>query len=82
MAKVFKARYYPNGTFLDAELRANPSYVWHSVMEAQHLVKSNVRWRIGNGNLVSIWGELWLRDEHHPSIRSLMAVGLQNACNT
>ena len=42
VARVYRARYFPNGTFLDAELGSNPSYVWRSIMEAQHVVKSNV----------------------------------------
>uniref|UniRef100_A0A803NJQ6 RNase H type-1 domain-containing protein n=1 Tax=Cannabis sativa TaxID=3483 RepID=A0A803NJQ6_CANSA len=35
VAQVFQARYYPQCTFLDAELGFNPSYTWRSVFEAQ-----------------------------------------------
>ncbi|XP_060969090.1 uncharacterized protein LOC133036597 [Cannabis sativa] len=34
VARVFKARYYSQSSFLDAELGANPSYVWRSVLGA------------------------------------------------
>ena len=57
VARVYRARYFPNGSFLDVELGSNPSYVWRSIMEAQHVVKSNTRWRIGKGNEVCVYGE-------------------------
>ena len=78
VARVYRARYFPNGTFLDAELGSNPSYVWRSIMEAQH-VKSNARWRIGKGNQVCIWGKPWLGDEQHLYIVSPMPAGWENA---
>ena len=48
-------------------------------MKAQHVVKSNVRWRIGNGNQMCIWGEPWLCDEQYPYIMSPMLDGWENA---
>jgi hypothetical protein len=32
VARIFKARYFPNGTYLTASLGHNPSYVWHSIL--------------------------------------------------
>lgn len=40
IAKLFKARYFPNSNFLDATLGNNPSFVWRSIWEAKNLVKS------------------------------------------
>uniref|UniRef100_A0A803PW48 Reverse transcriptase domain-containing protein n=1 Tax=Cannabis sativa TaxID=3483 RepID=A0A803PW48_CANSA len=40
---VFKARYYPNGLFLDANLGNSPSFVWRSVYEAQAIIRVGAR---------------------------------------
>lgn len=37
--KVYRARYYAEGSFLTASLGSNPSYIWRSIMEAQVLLK-------------------------------------------
>lgn len=31
VTKVFRAKYFPNVDFLDANLGHNPSYVWYSI---------------------------------------------------
>ncbi|XP_060964475.1 uncharacterized protein LOC133033584 [Cannabis sativa] len=50
VARVFKTRYYSQGSFFDPELgAANPSYVWKSVFEAKTVVKMRARWRVGSG---------------------------------
>ena len=46
VARMFKARYFPNATFLTALLGNNPSFVWRSIWEAQSLVKNGSRWKI------------------------------------
>ena len=33
--KIYKARYYPQGSFLNAKIGSNPSYIWRSVLESQ-----------------------------------------------
>ena len=30
--KVYKAQYFPSVSFMEAELRSNPSYVWRSLL--------------------------------------------------
>ena len=47
VARVFKARYFPSCSFLEAQLGYNPSYIWRSVMVAQQLIHNGVRWKIG-----------------------------------
>ena len=38
----------------------NPSFTWRSIMFAQPLVKNGLRWRLGNGESIQIWGDKWL----------------------
>ncbi|XP_065626375.1 uncharacterized protein LOC136066260 [Quercus suber] len=58
--RVLKAKYFPNGDFLNATLGSNPSYTWRSIFSAQYIVKQGVRWRVGNGKDIRIWGDKWL----------------------
>lgn len=39
VGKVFKARYYPSGNFLNAALCHNPSYIWRSIIESQTMLR-------------------------------------------
>lgn len=68
--KVFKARYFPHGSFLDAELGNNPSFIWRSILALQNLVKAGTRWRIGSGSRVKVLEDAWLPDKIHPFVMS------------
>jgi hypothetical protein len=56
----FKAKYYPQGSVLEANVGNKPSYAWRSIQSAGSLVKEGLFWRIDNGKSVRIWGEKWL----------------------
>ncbi|XP_050231744.1 uncharacterized protein LOC126680640 [Mercurialis annua] len=60
MVKLFKAKYFPNSTFLEAELGANPSYVWRSIFECKPVLKKGARVRVGNGEKTLIWSSPWV----------------------
>lgn len=57
VAQVFKAVYYPHGSFLSADMGERPSYSWRSIMEARPILQAGLLWRIGNGASVSIWDQ-------------------------
>uniref|UniRef100_A0A803NUS5 Reverse transcriptase domain-containing protein n=1 Tax=Cannabis sativa TaxID=3483 RepID=A0A803NUS5_CANSA len=68
--KVFKARYFASGNFLNATLGSNPSYVWRSILEAQDLVRAGARRLVGDGSRISILHEPWLLDVVNPYIET------------
>ncbi|XP_074367545.1 uncharacterized protein LOC141707985 [Apium graveolens] len=68
VGRVFKAKYYPHSSFLDAKLGCNPSYVWRSILETQTLLKRGARWRIGDGRSISVVEHPWLTDMQNPCI--------------
>ena len=41
--RVLKARYFPQCEFIEASLGNNPSYSWHSVLSAKHLVREGAQ---------------------------------------
>ncbi|XP_045791311.1 uncharacterized mitochondrial protein AtMg00310-like [Trifolium pratense] len=62
IAKLYKAKYYPNCSFLDSILGHNPSFVWRSICNSRFLIRAGFRWRIGDGNNIPLWNENWLAD--------------------
>lgn len=53
-AKVYKARYYPNGDVLKSKLGYNPLYAWRSIFKALEVIQKGTRWRVGNSKLIHI----------------------------
>ncbi|VFQ76052.1 unnamed protein product [Cuscuta campestris] len=68
VSRVFKARYFPTSSFLEAHLGANPSSCWRSILESQSLLLEGIRRRVGNGRDTLIWGSPWLNDSQQPCI--------------
>jgi len=60
VARIFKARYFPSGSYLTTVVGHNPSYVWCSIMHARFVVRGGARWRIGTGATIPILNEPWL----------------------
>ncbi|XP_060972577.1 uncharacterized protein LOC115717978 [Cannabis sativa] len=68
--KVFKARYYPQSSFLLATLGDNPSFVWRSIFESQQPLQAGIRRSIGGGSEAFILNETWWPDNEHPYVIS------------
>lgn len=69
-SKVFNARYFLGGYFLDAKLGNNPSFVWCSIWEAKNVVMTGSRWKLGSGDRVRVCGQPWFQDDINPFITS------------
>lgn len=72
ITKIFKAKYFPNGGFLDAKLGHQPSYTWCSIFASHVLVKDGVKWRIGDASSINLWTNM------HPFIPTSPPLGLEN----
>ena len=58
--KVLKAKYFPDCSFLEAEIPSHSSFTWRSLAQARHIIRLGTRWRIGTGTQVQIWRDKWL----------------------
>lgn len=54
IATVLKAKYFKNGSFIEAEVGARPSFTWRSLTSSRDLLQEGLLWRIGDGKSVNI----------------------------
>ena len=54
MYRVYKARYFPTCSFLEANLGNNPSYIWRSLLRAKDVILEGSVWKIRDGTIVEI----------------------------
>ena len=47
--RVFKARFFPSGTILDAKDSVSASYAWRSILKGRDVIQKGALWRVGNG---------------------------------
>jgi hypothetical protein len=66
VAKIFKAKYYPNSDFLSAKHTQNSSFSWQSIQKASWVLKKGCKWIIGDGKSIDIWRDRWI----HPQFGS------------
>ncbi|KAI5336083.1 hypothetical protein L3X38_026217 [Prunus dulcis] len=55
IARMLKARYFPNSDFLAASSGLLPSFTWQSLLWGRDLLRLGLRWLIGDGRLVNIY---------------------------
>ncbi|XP_031116517.1 uncharacterized protein LOC116020174 [Ipomoea triloba] len=65
-ARIYKARYFPKSDFLDANIGANPSFCWRSILAGQDVLRKGCYRRIGNGRSTFVWKQPWLPDDVNP----------------
>lgn len=63
MGQIFRARYFPNSTFMEASLGIRPSATWRSILHTRPLIKQGLRVRIGNGFHIEIWSSSWIPED-------------------
>ena len=58
--RVYKSRYFPTCTFMEAGLGNNPSYVWRSLLAARELIREGSIWQVGDGRTIEVSTHKWL----------------------
>ncbi|KAM1077774.1 hypothetical protein ACFX15_024423 [Malus domestica] len=67
-AKILKARYFPNGSFLDAIRGGRASWGWSSLLVGREVLLQGAHWQIMNGSTTRVWMDRWIPSipEGHP----------------
>lgn len=60
VSRMFKARYFPNNSFLTTIIGHTPNHVWRSIHRDRFIVRGGARWSIGTGDTIRILGEPWI----------------------
>ena len=76
--RVFKPRFFPNGTILEAPQSQTGSYGWKSSLKGRDVLMEGLRWRVGDGESINVWRDSWLSSEFLPFVSSQPAAGLEN----
>ena len=58
--RIYKARYFPSCSFIEAELGYKPSYVWRSLLVARDVILEGSRWRVRDGTKIVALCSKWL----------------------
>ncbi|KAH9751062.1 putative reverse transcriptase/RNA-dependent DNA polymerase [Citrus sinensis] len=59
-SRVLKARYFRRCSFLDATIGNNPSFIWLSILWGRELLQRGIRWCVGSGQHIRIYGDNWV----------------------
>ena len=78
VSRLLKARYYPPTSFLEAHLGNNPSFVWRSVWMAMSVIALDIRYRIGNEEMINMWKDSWIKDNPNFKPTTLVIDGMED----
>jgi hypothetical protein len=59
-AQILRAKYYPSGDLMRAQLKKGASFTWQSLMAGMANFKRGYIWRVGNGSEINVWHDTWL----------------------
>ena len=67
---MFKARFFPNCSILEAKDSIAGSYAWKSILSARDVIQKGMVWRISDGQSVRVKEDKWLPKRDNSSIIS------------
>lgn len=71
ITRVYKAKYFPKSTLLEARRGNHSSYAWRSIYQGNKLISQGKRWIVGKGSQIRVWKENWLPLEPSRPARSI-----------
>ncbi|XP_075640575.1 uncharacterized protein LOC142612360 [Castanea sativa] len=81
--RVFKARFFPTCSILEAKDSNTGSYAWKSILSVRDVIQKGMVWRIGNGHDVRIKEDRWLQGSPtSPIISPLPTVAAETKVQT
>lgn len=78
VSRIYKQKYFPRNSFLDAPDKSNISFCWRSLLATRQVLRFGMAWRVGNGENINLWTDHWLPG-NQPYIQSPVVPGFENA---
>lgn len=73
--QVFKARFLPRGSILEAKDSSSASYAWKSILKGREVTLKGALWRVRDGKKKRIWGDNWLPSKSSTKITTPILFG-------
>uniref|UniRef100_A0A803NGK5 Reverse transcriptase n=1 Tax=Cannabis sativa TaxID=3483 RepID=A0A803NGK5_CANSA len=70
LARVLKACYYTNSSFLEAKVGGYGSFMWRSILWGRKIIEKGVRWRVILGRDIHINEDKWIPRSSTFSLRT------------
>lgn len=67
VARLYKAKYYPKSSLLQAGIKWHSSHAWRSILQGNKLISNGLKWAVGNGQNINIWHDKWLPSSPPPN---------------
>lgn len=64
VARIYKARYFPNNHVLGAQKGGDASFIWSGICEAKEELSKGFKWVLGDGKSINIFTDQWLWGEN------------------
>ena len=77
--RVFKARFFPKSSILEAKDSSSASYAWKSILKGREVITKGTLWRVGVGKKIWIWGDNWLPSKVSAKITTPILFGQENS---
>lgn len=75
VSQMLSARSYSHLIILATNMENNPSFIWHSLLSTQDLLKVGCRQRVGIGEDIDVWASRWVSITHSFRINWSTRVG-------
>ena len=59
-ATILRAKYFPDGDLMNANLKKGSSFTWQSIMAGVNSLRNGYIWRVGNGQKIDIREDAWI----------------------
>ncbi|CAN1787046.1 Uncharacterized mitochondrial protein AtMg00310 [Linum perenne] len=60
LAQIYKAKYFPNSTLMQAGKGSNPSWGWRGILKGREIIKVGHRWQVGDGTSINPFLDHWV----------------------
>ena len=68
--RVFKAKSFPHCSIMEASDTTLGSYAWSNILKGQDVLMKGARWRVGYGESIGVWNDVWLPFLEYPRVLS------------